>query len=186
LFTGSISAIELAIVAFSRAHGHPAMSGYLIALLSVGSIVGGLAFGALNLRASTLRQLAVTATALGAGYAAGSLAGSAVVLGVTLVCTGLFLAPAITLEYTAVDEVADPGIKTESFALLNAMGQAGAATGSVLVGFAGQHGHGQGGFLVAAAMALAAGSFAIAVAIGVPGADPMVARQPESGEEKRS
>jgi MFS family permease len=186
LFTGSISAIELAIVAFSRAHGHPAMSGYLIALLSVGSIVGGLAFGALNLRASTLRQLAVTATALGAGYAAGSLTGSAVVLGVTLVCTGLFLAPAITLEYTAVDEVADPGIKTESFALLNAMGQAGAATGSVLVGFAGQHGHGQGGFLVAAAMALAAGSFAIAVAIGVPGADPMVARQPESGEEKRS
>jgi MFS family permease len=189
--TGSISAIELAIVAFSRAHGHPAMSGYLIALLSVGSIVGGLTFGVLNLRARPLSQLAVTAAALGVGYAVGSLAGSAVVLGVTLACTGLFLAPTITLEYTAVDEVADPGAKTESFALLNAMGQAGSATGSVLVGFAGQHGHGQGGFLIAAAMALAAGSLCLAVGIGASRAargkpDPMVARQPESGEEKRS
>jgi MFS family permease len=189
--TGSISAIELAIVAFSRAHGHPAMSGYLIALLSVGSIVGGLTFGVLNLRARPLSQLAVTAAALGVGYAVGSLAGSAVVLGVTLACTGLFLAPTITLEYTAVDEVADPGAKTESFALLNAMGQAGSATGSVLVGFAGQHGHGQGGFLIAAAMALTAGSLCLAVGIGASRAargkpDPMVARQPESGEEKRS
>lgn len=180
--TGSISAIELAIVAFSRAHGHPAMSGYLIALLSVGSIVGGLAFGALNLRGSPLRQLAVTAAALGVGYTIGSLAGSAVVLAVTLACTGLFLAPTITLEYTAVDDVADPGAKTESFALLNAMGQAGSATGSVLVGFAGQHGHGQGGFLVAAAMALAAGSLCLAVGTGASRA----ARGPESGEEKRS
>ena len=173
-FTGSISAIELAIVAFSRAHGHPAVSGYLIALLSVGSIVGGLAFGALNLRASPLRQLAFAAAALGVGYAVGALAGSALVLGLILGCTGLFLAPAITLEYTAVDEVADPGVKTESFAVLNAMGQAGSATGSVLVGLAVQHGHGQRGFLIAAGLALAAGALAL------------VARQPASGEEKRS
>jgi MFS family permease len=171
--TGSISAIELAIVAFSRAHGHPAMSGYLIALLSAGSIAGGLAFGALNVRGRPLRQFAVTAAALGAGYALGSLAGSAVVLGVTLACAGLFLAPAITLEYTVADEVADPAVMTESFALLNAMGQAGSATGSVLVGFAGQHGHGRGGFLVAGAMALGAGALALTVRI-------------ESGEEKRS
>jgi len=171
--TGSISAIELAIVAFSRAHGHPAMSGYLIALLSVGSIAGGLAFGALNVRGRPLRQFAVTAAALGAGYALGSLAGSAVVLGVTLACAGLFLAPAITLEYTVADEVADPAVMTESFALLNAMGQAGSATGSVLAGFAGQHGHGRGGFLVAGAMALGAGALALTVRI-------------ESGEEKRS
>jgi MFS family permease len=194
--TGSISAIELAIVAFSRVHGHPALSGYLIASLSVGSIVGGLAFGALNFRAGPLRQLAVTAAALGMGYAVGSLAGSVVVLGVMLACTGLFLAPTITLEYTAVDDVADPGAKTESFALLNAMGQAGSATGSVLAGFAGQHGHGQGGFLVAAAMALAAGCLSLAVGIWtprsaargkpMPGAHPVVAGQPESGKEKGS
>jgi len=161
LFTGAISAIELAIVAFSRARGHPAMSGYLIALLSAGSIVGGLAFGALNVRGRPLRQFAVASAALGAGFAAGSLAGSAVVLGVTLACAGLFLAPAITLEYTAADQVADPAVLTESFALLNAMGQAGSATGSVLVGLAGQHGHGRGGFLVAAAMALGAGGLAL-------------------------
>lgn len=154
--TGSITVIELALVTFARAHGHPAASGYLIALLSVGSMAGGLCFGAMNLRPSVLKQLAVVSACLGAGYALGSLVDSVLVLGVVITVTGLFLAPAITLEYSAVDEVADPGTATESFALLNAAGQGGAALGAVLAGFAGQHLGSRAVFLVGAAMVLLA------------------------------
>jgi MFS family permease len=154
--TGSIVAIELALVAFARAHGHPAISGGLIALLSVGSIVGGLCYGAMSLQASVLRQLALASAVLGAGFALGSLAGSGVVLAVIITATGLFLAPTITLEYAAMDEVADPDFMTESFALLNAAGQGGAAVAAVLAGFAGQHFHENAVFLVAATLALIA------------------------------
>ena len=164
---GSVTAIELALVAFARGHGHPALAGGLIALLSVGSIVGGLCYGAMRLDIGVLRQLAISSGILGVGFALGSLAGSGLLLGVIITATGLFLAPTITLEYSAMDEVADPDFMTESFALLNAIGQGGAAVAAVLAGFAGQHFHESAVFLVAAAMALVACLLALYQAMSV-------------------
>jgi MFS family permease len=179
--TGSITVIELALVAFARSHGQPSSSGYLIALFSVGSMAGGLCYGTLNLRARALRQLAVVTAFLGVGYLLSALASSVVVLGVIITITGLFLAPSITLEYAAVDEVVDPGAATESFALLNSAGQGGSAVGAVLAGFAGQHVGEQAVFGTGAVMVVIAA--VLAAGIRVPGHGPMP--QPSAEAESR-
>jgi MFS family permease len=181
IITGSITVIELALVAFARSHGQPSSSGYLIALLSVGSMAGGLCHGALNLRTSVLRQLAVVTACLGVGYALSALAGSLVVLGVIITITGLFLAPSITLEYSAVDEVVDPGTATESFALLNSSGQGGSAAGAVLAGYVGQHLGEQAVFGAGSAMIVIAALLAIAVR--TPGHSAVAQPQAESAAQ---
>lgn len=180
--TGSITVIELALVAFARSHGEPSASGYLIALFSVGSMAGGLVYGAMTLRSGVLRQLAVVAACLGAGYILSALASSVVVLAVTIAITGLFLAPSITLEYSAVDEVVDPATATESFALLNASGQGGSAAGAVLAGFFGEHLGAHSVFGAGAAMILIAAL--LAAVIRTPG--PEAVPQPPTEAEQRT
>lgn len=54
---GSIfGSFEVTTVAFADQHGHKGIAGLLLAVNSFGSLLGGLVFGALNLRASLLRQ----------------------------------------------------------------------------------------------------------------------------------
>ncbi len=163
LATGSISGAEVALLATAGTQGHSDVGGLLIAAFSVGSVFGGLAYGALKLRGTSSQHLGVVLAVLAAGYAAASWISSLWGLAVLFAVAGLALAPMMTAQFTAMEEVAPEDAMTESFAWLNALGQGGGALASALAGSMASSGHPGRGFLVSAAMSAIAALLTIAV-----------------------
>jgi len=64
LLGGVFGSLEVATLAATKAAGHAGSAGLLLALYSLGSLLSGLVFGALNVRASLLRQFVAAITAL--------------------------------------------------------------------------------------------------------------------------
>jgi hypothetical protein len=111
--------------------------------------------------------LAILACGYGVAVAVTDLWGLALVFAVA----GLALAPMMTAQYTAMEEVAPEDSMTESFAWLNALGQGGGALAAAAAGGLASGGHPGGGFLVAAGMALVAALLTLAIrrrAVPVP------------------
>ncbi|MGA7670040.1 MAG: MFS transporter [Nitrolancea sp.] len=160
LIPGSLTAVELGIIAFSSAHGAKALSGVLIAAMSVGSIAGGIYWGGRTQPGTPRRQLALLLFSMAAGMALLTLSRNVLLLGVLLLFVGLALAPSITVEYSLMAEVAPPDEITESFSWVNALGQAGAAAAVAVAGLFVTRMHDTGGFALAAVLAATAGLLA--------------------------
>jgi MFS family permease len=150
VFTGAITATELAAVRASHDEGAPAAAGWLIAALSLGSIIGGLAYGARRPPGGDRRHIAVCLALWITGHLLCALAPSLALIGVLLAVAGIGLAPAITAQYALIAALTPDRARTEGFAWLNAAGQAGAATAAALTGLLA----GPGPFLLSAALAL--------------------------------
>ncbi len=143
--------IEVAVPAFSQRSGDPSLAGWLLAVWSLGSLLGGIAYGSrswtgepwrrlvvlLALHAGTLALLAVASTRLG--------------LALALAATGLSIAPWIACSYLLLDRSAPTGTVTEAFTWLTSAFAAGIAIGNALGGLVVQRAG------VAPAFALAAG-----------------------------
>lgn len=128
-------AIEVALPAYVESEGaRPAAAGILLAVWSVGSIVGGLVYGGLHLRAPHRRQLPVLVAALAVGAALPLLATGAVVMGLALFAYGLTIAPFSACNSVLLGEAAPAGTTTEAFAWSSSMIFGGAAFGSALAG----------------------------------------------------
>ena len=156
LIPGSLTAVELGIIAFSSAHGAKALSGVLIAAMSVGSIAGGIYWGSRSQPGTPRRQMTLLLLAMAGGMALLTVSRNVLLLGLLLVVVGLALAPSITVEYSLMAEVAPPDEITESFSWMNALGQAGAAAAVALAGLVVTRMHDTGGFALAAILAGAA------------------------------
>ncbi|MBC3990215.1 MFS transporter [Streptomyces sp. AC563] len=153
LLIGSIVAIEVTLVSFADIRGTPSLSGVLIAVLSVGGVAGGLYWGARRQPGTHVQQLVVLLGALGAGWGLLAVTRNPWVLGGLLLLAGLVLNPAITAQFSAMDDVAPPEMITESFGWLNAMTSAGSAAGATLAGLLVSE-RAEPGFLLAAGMCL--------------------------------
>lgn len=151
LLMGSIAVIEVSLVAFAEHRGSPGLAGVLIAVLSVGGVAGGLYWGARKQPGTNPGQLMVLLAALGLGW--GLLASTDVpwLLGALLLVAGLVLNPAITAQFSTMDDVAPEESITESFGWLNALASAGSAAGAAVVGLLVTE-RSEPGFLLAAGM----------------------------------
>ena len=87
LVGGVFGSIEVVTIAVAKQTGHPGAGGLLLAVYSFASLLGGLVFGALRLRASLLRQFVLSVIAVAVMTLPIPLVGN-----LTLVGTGLFLA----------------------------------------------------------------------------------------------
>ncbi|GII88972.1 MFS transporter [Sphaerisporangium siamense] len=163
LATGSITGVEVALLATADAQGHADLGGLLIAAFSVGSVFGGFAYGAVKLRGTSAGHLGVFLAVLAAGYAVALAVTNLWLLAVVFAVAGVALAPMMTAQYTAMEEVAPEDAMTESFAWLNALGQGGGALAATAAGALAADGRPGGGFLVAAAMAVAAALLTLAL-----------------------
>ena len=135
--TGStlFGVVPVAVAAFARDHHQSAAAvGVLLALLSVGSIAGGLAYGALRLGLPAHRQYPWALAILGSGLAAVALARSLPELAVVLTIAGLASAAVETLELRMVASLAPEGGRTEAFGWFNTAAYLGFATGSGVAG----------------------------------------------------
>ena len=128
--------LEVAIPAHADHAGRPDAAGPLVAVWSVGSIVGGLWYSGRTFRAPPGRQYAVLMSANVVGFASVLLATGLPSLGVILFLAGLVIAPTTAVEYTLVTALAPAGTETEAFTWSGTAVYLGFAGGSALAGTA--------------------------------------------------
>ncbi|MEV8366326.1 MFS transporter [Streptomyces niveus] len=129
-----LGGLDLLAIAFTEEQHRPGAVAWVLAALSAGSAVGGLAYGAVSWRSAARPRLALICAALGAALAAAGLAPNVYVLGAAAAVAGLFVAPALTTAYLIADEAAAPDARTQAGAWVNTALNAGISGGTALVG----------------------------------------------------
>ncbi|MFJ4923441.1 MFS transporter [Streptomyces sp. NPDC088725] len=165
-----LGGLELLVVAFTEDLNRPGAVSWVLAALSAGSAVGGLANGAVSWRSSARTRLPAFCGALGLVLALAGLAPNAYVLAGTAALAGLFVAPALTTAYLIADETAAPGDRTKAGAWVNTAVNAGSSTGTAAAGLL------AGSLPLAACFALTAAP-ALLAAVPILGANTGRARE---------
>ena len=139
VFVGAVTAIsfgalEVALPAFAEAEGSRGAVGPLITVWALGSVIGGLWYGARSWDSPLEQRFLVLMALLALGSAPLAFAPSIGVMGLLLVLTGFALAPLATTEYALVDRLAPPGTETEAYSWQIVANVMGAAAGSLIAG----------------------------------------------------
>jgi predicted MFS family arabinose efflux permease len=159
-----LSWVEVGTVGAAGAAGSTASAGFLLALWSAGSVLGGLLAGIRPPRHGPARRLVVLLVAVAAGSLVIAASRGLVLLAVLLIVSGALVAPALAGVYTLVQERAPIGAVTQTFAGLAVALLGGSAIGSALAGSVVQaRGPGTAFALGAAPPALAALVVAVAL-----------------------
>jgi MFS family permease len=130
----SLGMLEIGIPAFADREASRTDSGWLFALWGVGSLVGGLWYGARSWRAPADRRFLVVSGVLAVGLAPLPLADSIPVFAVLVVVAGLGLAPSTAAGYSLVGQLAPPSAMTEAYAWQIVAYVGGSAVGAWLAG----------------------------------------------------
>jgi MFS family permease len=162
--------LEVAIPAFADAAGAPGLSGVLLAVWSLGSVAGGLWFGARVVSVSLPRQYRWGLLGVTIGLVPLAAISSPWVLGALLFLGGTAIAPTLTVQSTLVGTIAPAHATTEAFTWLSTIAfgasAVGAAVGGALI---------EGPAGVSGSLVLAAAGAALAVAVTlVPGRRPRI------------
>jgi MFS family permease len=163
-------ALEVAIPAFADSIGSPGMSGVLLALWALGSVIGGLWFGARVLSTSLPRQYRLLLLGVTIGLAPLAWISSPWALGVLLFLGGTAIAPTLTVQNTLVGAMAPVHATTEAFTWLSTITVGASAIGAALGGALIEGPAGVSGSLVLATLGAA---LAVVVTL-VPGRRPTV------------
>ena len=161
-FGTAVGVVQVLLPAFADERGSAETGGLYLALLSAGSLAGGLIYGARSWPGSPVRRLPVLLLALGVGFALLAAASGPAVLAVLLVASGLVLAPATVVASTLLDTAAPPGTVTEAFAVMVMGIVAGTALGNALGGAIVEDWSYEAGALAAGAIAMLGAAVAVA------------------------
>ncbi|MGY2083174.1 MFS transporter [Blastococcus sp. SYSU DS0539] len=165
-------ALEVAIPAFADSAGRPGISGLLLAVWSLGSVAGGLWFGARVMSASLPRQYRWLLFGVTVGLAPLAWISSPWALGVLLFLGGTAIAPTLTVQSSLVGSLAPVHATTEAFTWLSTITVGASAVGAALGGALIEAPPGVPGALVLAC----AGAAAAVVVTLVPGRRPAARR----------
>jgi MFS family permease len=163
-------ALEVAIPAFADQAGSPGLSGVLLAVWSLGSVAGGLWFGARVLGLSLPRQYRWLLLGVTIGLAPLAWVSSPWALGVLLFLGGTVIAPTLTVQNSLVGSIAPVHATTEAFTWLSTITVGASAIGAALGGALIEGPSGVPGALVLATLGAA---LAVVVTL-VPGRRPSV------------
>ena len=156
-FGTAVGVVQVLLPAFADERGSAETGGLYLALLSAGSLAGGLVYGARSWPGSPVRRLPVLMLALGVGFALLAAASSPAVLAVLLVALRALLAPTTVVASTLLDTAAPPGTVTEAFAVMVMGIVAGTALGNALGGAIVEGWSYEAGALCAGAIAMLGG-----------------------------
>lgn len=136
-FSTAFGLMEVAVAAYASEKGNAALAGLLLALMSAGSAIGGLAYGSRQWHAALERQFALALALMAAGLGLLALEWNAWVFALLAVLAGIVMAPALIIQSMLVAKTARPEHATEGFtwttsALLSGVG-IGLAAGGVLL-----------------------------------------------------
>jgi len=141
---GSIAAIsfgvlEVALTAFAEDEGSRGAVGPLVTVWAIGSVVGGLIYGARSWSSPPGRRFLVLTGLLGLGALPLPFAESLVAMGAFLFLTGLALAPLGATEYALIGTLAPEGTVTEAYSWQIVANVTGSAAGAFLAGILIEH-----------------------------------------------
>jgi predicted MFS family arabinose efflux permease len=127
------SAVDVTVTARAIGHHDPAAAGWVLAALSAGAVLGGLAWGRVPLRRPSATQITLL------GVLAALVAGAAVVsnlvgLAVILFASGALSTPVLVVNYLAADRVAGPHHQAEATTWVATAGNIGLGGGATLAG----------------------------------------------------
>lgn len=178
---GALGVVDVAVVAVAVERGHPAASGVLLALFTLGSVLGALLYGSHAWRQTARQRLLVILVMFTTVLVLLSLAGPLVLFAVLLVLAG---APSAALWVTtsvALDDVTPTGQGAEAYTWLSSANAAGIALGGVIGGTVIDSRGATTAFMAAAALALLAAATLLVGrrslartprSVGPPGAAP--------------
>lgn len=149
----ALSVAELGIVAFVSGRQADAAAGLALAIWSVGSLVGGIVFGAM---AAADTRLAAFLGPMAISLAVLAAAPGTIGLELLLLASGSLVAPALASVYSRVGALAPAGAATEVFGWMASGLMAGAAAGAALGGLIVAAYGPRPAFVVAALFAVAA------------------------------
>ncbi|OXM68495.1 MFS transporter [Amycolatopsis vastitatis] len=138
------------LAATASGQGRPAVAGFVEAAIGLGSVVGGLVWGRLEIAASRSTQLARLIAFLGVGMAFASMTTSLIVIGISLAIAGLAIAPLFVVSYVAADDLAPENQGTEAGSWVNTANNLGSALGASAAGLIVDNARAQWGFLAGA------------------------------------
>ncbi|WP_327267832.1 MFS transporter [Streptomyces sp. NBC_01218] len=127
-----LGAMDLLVVAFAQ--DRPQAAAQVLAALSAGSAVGGLAHGALATTDGGRTRAAVLTGAFGAALAVAGLSPHVIVLMVVAAVAGLFVSPVLTTAYLLADASVPDNARTRAGAWANTAFNAGSSLGSAGAG----------------------------------------------------
>jgi predicted MFS family arabinose efflux permease len=130
----SIGAVEVVVPAALDTTGNRELTGVLLGLWGVGSMLAGLAIGRMGAAADPPRRLAIALAAWGIAHAAIGISGEPAVLGLILLIAGATIAPTFVSANGMLDDLAPSGTLTEAFTWTSTGISIGLATGSALAG----------------------------------------------------
>jgi predicted MFS family arabinose efflux permease len=125
---------EVTTVAFTKAAGVPEAAGVVLALYAVGSLLAGLIFGALALRASLLRQFMIATAVLAVVTAPLPFLAQVWQIAVGLFVAGLACSPVLISGMSFIERVVPGGRLTESMAWVTSGVAVGIAVASPVAG----------------------------------------------------
>ncbi|MEQ6902045.1 MFS transporter [Nocardioides sp. YIM 152588] len=127
-------AAEVTTVAFADEQGRQGLAGVLLALWALGSLLSGLASGAISWRSSTLTRLRFGALALACSMAPLVVAPNLGTMAVLLMISGLAVSPTLIATMSLAEQVLPTSRMTEGMAFLQTGLAAGVAPGAALAG----------------------------------------------------
>jgi predicted MFS family arabinose efflux permease len=138
LLGGVFGTLEVGIPAFAALRGVPALSGVLVAMLSIGGIVGAIWYGARKWTLSAAVRLVFLLLAVGVALAPLAAVRQPVLVAVSLLAAGLVLNPALTTTSLLVDDLATAA-PAEAFGWMSTAIGVGGAAGGAAAGMVAQH-----------------------------------------------
>src|SRR5829696_439944 len=149
----AFGALEVALPAFADAEGAPELAGVLVAIWSLGSVAGGLTYGARPRRAPLASVHLRVALLLPLSFLPLALASSPAAMALLVVPAGVLIAPLIATRNELAGRVAPAGSRTEAYTWPLTALVAGIALGAAAAGALADATSWQAAVLVAAAAA---------------------------------
>jgi Major Facilitator Superfamily len=130
----AVGAVEVAVPAALEGMGHRDLTGLLLGIWGLGSMLAGIGVARAGAAPNPARRLAMSLAAWGVAHAALGAAGSPIALTLALLVAGATIAPTFVCANGMLDGLAPPGTLTEAFTWTATGMVAGAAAGSALAG----------------------------------------------------
>ena len=129
-----LGAIDVTITARAVADHHPGAAGYILAAGSLGSALGGLAWGRRRRQSRASTEMTWLLVIMAGGIALAAVAPDLLLAGVALALTGTVVAPSAVVSYLSAERLAGPGAEASTW--VNTAWNAGLAAGLALTGVA--------------------------------------------------
>jgi MFS family permease len=157
----AFGSLEVALPAFAQDQGRPELAGLLIAIWSVGSVAGGLVYGARRWGISLAQVHVRVALLVPLGFLPLALASSTASMALLVLPAGMFIAPLIATRNELAGVVAPAGSETEAFTWPLTALVAGVSLGAAVAGGIVQSGSWRTAVIVGACAAAAGGAISL-------------------------